>query len=334
MKFSIIPYEAETGTETLMEPWPLLAGKAFYLKNNSRPGETVFFFDSAPSDSAAGIAVPLVVLIHGLGDEADTWRHLIPLLNSWGCRALALDLPGFGRSAAPGKISFKNHVAAVLRLIKAVVQGPEQDGGNVPPVFLVGNSMGAVIAEEAALKMPDIVRGIVLLDGSIPGGPANPGLLVLARLLFTRGWYRSYRDDPERAWGSLYPYYADIEGMPPLDREFLRRRVMARVKSPSQERAFFATQQSLVWVTITASSRFSRKIPKFKGKITLFWGEKDKIVPISSTAPFRALRNDIELHFIPGAGHLPHQEKPEECARRIADFVNNCLLIEKNAKPC
>ena len=331
MKFSIIPYDAETGAETLMEPWPLLVDKAFCLKNNSRPGETVFFFDSAPLDRAAGNTVPVVVLIHGLGDEADTWRHLIPLLNSWGCRALALDLPGFGRSAAPGKISFKNHVVAVLRLIKAVVQGPEQ--GVVPPVFLVGNSMGAVIAEEVALKMPDIVRGIILLDGSIPGGPANPGLLVLARLLFTRGWYRSYRDDPERAWGSLYPYYANIESMPPLDREFLRRRVMARVISPAQERAFFASQQSLVWVTITALSRFSRKIPKFKGKITLIWGDKDKIVPVSSTVPFRALRNDIELHLIPGAGHLPHQEKPEECARLIADFVNNCLSTKKNVKP-
>src|SRR5262249_23553637 len=43
---------------------------------------------------------PPLILIHGLGDEADTWRHvLIPLSQQY--RVIALDLPGFGRSARP-----------------------------------------------------------------------------------------------------------------------------------------------------------------------------------------------------------------------------------------
>ncbi|HEU5086699.1 MAG TPA: alpha/beta fold hydrolase, partial [Roseiflexaceae bacterium] len=52
-------------------------------------------------DSGAGEAggTPLV-LVHGLGDEADTWRRVfVPLAQRR--RVIALDLPGFGRSDRP-----------------------------------------------------------------------------------------------------------------------------------------------------------------------------------------------------------------------------------------
>ena len=327
MEFSIVPYSGDSP----MKPWPALAARAFCLTNSSRPGESIFYFDSLPcagipqppgssADTKGGQGLPPVfVLIHGLGDEADSWRHLIPLLNARGYRVLALDLPGFGRSAAPGRISFKKHTDAVLRLIEAVIPGNQ--------VILAGNSMGALVAEAAAIEKqagqtPGRVRNLVLLDASIPGGPAGPGLLTLIKLLFSRKWYRAYRENPEGAWLSLYPYYADLGNMPQEDREFLRRRVIARVGSPSQERAFFATQRSLVWTYMTAPSRFARKIRKYKGKILLLWGEKDSIMPLSSTEAFRALRKDIELEIIPGAGHLPQQEKPEETAQKTANFAD------------
>jgi len=315
LKPSITPYNGNSP----MKPWLSLADKAFSL--NLSFGQTIFYYDSTPpnSDPPNGGKEPVIVLIHGLGDEADSWRHLIPLLNSKGFRVLALDLPGFGRSAAPGRINLKNHAAAVLRLLEAAKIKPET------PVFLVGNSLGALVAEMAAFKKPGFVEGLILLDGSIPGGPAKIGLLALAKLLFSRKWYRAYRANPEGAWLSLYAYYADLDGMSGTDKDFLRERVMARVNSYTQERAFFATQRSLIWAFGTGFSGYAHKIRLFKGKITLLWGEKDRIMPLSSAEPFRSLRNDIELRIITGAGHLPQQEKPVETAKFIAEFVNKAV---------
>ena len=320
MQFSISPYKGDSP----MKPWPSLAEKAFCLKDDSRPVEMIFYFDAGPANGvpltgASRSSPPVIVLIHGLGDEADSWRRLIPLLSSYGCRVLALDLPGFGRSVTTRKTGLKNHTAAVLEVLEAAGIGSEN------PAFLAGNSMGAVIAEAAAFQKPELVKGLILIDGSLPGGPANPGLFALAKLLFSRKWYRAYRDDPEGAWASLYPYYADLDAMPREDREFLRERVMARVESPAQEQAFFSTQRSLVWTHISGVSRFTKKIKEYKGKIKLIWGENDRIIPLSSARAFRALRNDIELEIIPGAGHLPQQEKPEDTARIIADFVDRSL---------
>ena len=323
MKFSIIPYSGDSP----MSPWPSLAGKAFCLIDNSRPEDTVFFFDSSPDLPYAGpprsSAPPALVFIHGLGDEADSWRHLIPLLNARGFRTLALDLPGFGRSAAAGRINIKKHADAVIKLLETIGgASPSPGNASSPPLqfLLAGNSMGTMIAEMVAIKKPELVQGLILIDGTIPGGPANPGFLVLAKLLFSRKWYRAYRDDPERAQASLYPYYADFEAMPWEDREFLRRRVMARVESSTQERAFFATQRSLIWNYLKASW-FARHIKEFKGKILLIWGEKDRIIPKSSANVFINLRRDAEMNVISGAGHLPQQERPEETAEIIAGFV-------------
>ena len=319
MSFSIIPYDGNSP----MKLWPSLAGKAFYLKYGAGLKDRLFFYDSPPQgDSAIGGIVspaPVIVLIHGLGDEADSWRRLIPLLNSRGFRVLAPDLPGFGRSVASGKINLKNHAAAVLTLIGAAAQSSVQNGRGV---FLAGNSMGAMVAETAVLKKPELVKGLILVDGSIPGGPSNPGPFVLAKLLFSRKWYRSYRENHEGAWASLRPYYADLSNLPLEDRDFLKSRVVARVESAAQERAFFQTQTSLIMAYITSSSRFARGIRDFPGKILLLWGEKDRILPPASAQPFKALRGDIEMEIISGAGHLPQQEKPEETARLMTDFAS------------
>jgi len=310
MNFSITPYT----DDSTMKPWPPLASKAFCLKDGS--GNTIFFYDCPPDNKTlkeSDTSAPVFVLVHGLGDEADSWRHLIPLLNDRGFRVLALDLPGFGRSVVTGKVSFKNHAVAVLKLIEATVQ--------TTPVFLAGNSMGAMIAEAAALQKPEAVRGLVLIDGSIPGGPANPGLFALAKMLFSRKWYRAYRGRPDAAWGSLYPYYADLDAMPQADKDFLRQRVVARVESPTQEDAYFASQRSLVHAFASETSRFAREIQQYKGKILLIWGEKDRLMPLSSAETFKNLREGIALELISGAGHLPHQEKPEETARLMAEFA-------------
>jgi pimeloyl-ACP methyl ester carboxylesterase len=306
-----------------MTVWPGLASCARVLRLRGGRG-TLFFYDTAPGDGpgkaeaggAAGgqnaAAKPLVALIHGLGDEADSWRHLIPPLSAAGYRVLAPDLPGFGRSQAPGRISRKGHTAAVIRLLEAAGASPAS------PAILAGSSMGAIIAEEAAITRPDLVRSLVLLDGCFPTpGKLGKGFLFLALPFAGKKWYRGYRKNHEGAWRSLFGYYADLAGMAEDDRNFLRERVIARVESPTQERAYFASLRSLILTYWTAARFFSRGLRAYSGKILILWGEKDRTLPADSAGRLRELRPDAAFFSIPGAGHLPHQEKPRETAALI-----------------
>jgi len=310
------------------KPWPSLETYGKLFPSKRFPG--LFYFDFGTPDASRS-GKPALILVHGLGDEADTWRHIIPILGAAGYRVLAPDLPGFGRSPVPRCLNLRRHRDAVLELADAVkfTSGNAEQG-----VVLIGSSMGAAVVEAAVLKRrtrksrdqkkPDayLIKGLVLVDGCIPLATPISLQLFLSSLPFAgKKWYRSFRNDPDRAWQSLFSYYADINSLPKDDQEFLRARVMDRVQSSSQERGYFASVRSMVFQSLRTS--YYRRIGAWPGKIGLVWGGKDRIMSLSNAETFAKLRgkNATELAIIPEAGHLPHQERPIETAEAILAFL-------------
>ena len=290
--------------------WPSLESMAKLLPSKKFPG--LFYYDYGPQNNKDK---PLLVLIHGLGDEGDTWRHVIQPLGDAGYRTLALDLPGFGRSVTNKRSGLTAHRDAVLELAETVAEKNEQC------FVLIGSSMGCAIAEAAAL-VNNRVKALLLLDGCYPlESSGSPQVLLMALPFIGKKWYRSFRTDPERAWQSLFSYYADIQSLSEEDREFLRRRVMDRVCSVSQERGYFSSLRSMIFQGLRSS--YYRRIKSWPGKIAMIWGEKDQVMPKSQAESFIKLRggNTTELFTIPGAGHLPQQEKPAETAEKILELL-------------
>lgn len=115
--------------------------------------------DGASGPMTMGIrqsgAGPDVLLIAGLGDDAATWENQLSSLA--GFRVTAVDNRGIGRTAAPaGPITVADMAADTAELICALGLGP---------VHVVGNSMGAAIAQDLALRHPELVRSLVLSGG-------------------------------------------------------------------------------------------------------------------------------------------------------------------------
>jgi pimeloyl-ACP methyl ester carboxylesterase len=279
-------------------------------------GGELFYYDTNTDDATGK---PVIVLIHGLGDEADTWRHVFKPLADAGYRVIAPDLPGFGRSLWKGRIDMRCHREAVLRLLTAA-----NIAGSGNPVILAGSSLGAAVCEMAACKRPDLVKGLILIDGCFPlEDKIDKGLLKLMLPSVGKKWYRSYRKNFQLAWESLYPYYGDLNDMSAEDRAFLRERVIARVESENQERGYLSTLRSMNFFFLFNGRGISRGIKTYPGKIAILWGEKDRILPVEKAAPFRGLRPDANMTLISGAGHLPHQEKSEETAAEILRFLTD-----------
>jgi len=301
--------------DTFFKIWPSLETYAKLFPSKRFPG--LFYYDY-DSQSASRSGKPVLILIHGLGDEADTWRHLIPLLSAAGYRTLALDLPGFGRSPVSRYSSLGRHRDAVLELAEAV-SGTD----NKQEIVFIGSSMGAVVAEAAALAAnAPAIKALVLMDGCIPAQYPGSAQIFFSALPFTgKKWYRSFRNNPQKAWQSLTSYYADINSLPETDKEFLRGRVMDRVLSPSQERGYFSSLRSMIFQSLRSS--YYRRIRDWPGKIALIWGKEDLMMPRSVAQSFIKLRGEktTEFTLISGAGHLPHQEKPAETAEAILAFL-------------
>lgn len=255
--------------------------------------------------AAGPAAAPPLVLVHGLGDEADTWRRVfLPLAERW--RVIAIDLPGFGRSdrprAAYTPVFFARALAGLL------------DALGIQRATLLGSSMGAAVAQRLALAAPGRVERLVLVGGALPVTPGRPPAQLLPMLTpgVGEGVYTSLRGSQEQAYQTLRPYYADLDGLPEADREFLRERVWARVWSDGQRRAFLS---ALRWLAVERALRAA----ELRGRLAalgvptlLVWGARDVISPLAGAEAMAALLPDARLVALPDAGHLPHQERAED----------------------
>ncbi|WP_299037813.1 alpha/beta fold hydrolase [uncultured Pseudokineococcus sp.] len=116
------------------------------------------------------VDLPPVVLVHGLGMSSTSMGPLVRALGG-STRALAPDLPGYGRSPQP-----RTGMLDVAQLADAVVAWMRLRG--VGPAVLVGHSLGAQVAGEVALRAPDLVLRLVVVAPT--GDPARPSVRDLA----------------------------------------------------------------------------------------------------------------------------------------------------------
>jgi pimeloyl-ACP methyl ester carboxylesterase len=100
---------------------------------------------------------PQFVLVHGLASNAHLWGGVAAELGTAGFAVAAVDLRGHGRSDKP---DVGYDVETVARDVRAVIRALELDR----PV-VAGQSWGGNIALELGFLFPELVRGIVCVDG-------------------------------------------------------------------------------------------------------------------------------------------------------------------------
>jgi alpha-beta hydrolase superfamily lysophospholipase len=126
----------------------------------------------------------IIVLVHGFGEYTELYRDVAGFFVSHDYAMFAMDLRGHGRSpGARGFIrawrDYREDVETLIELVGAEL--PRQ------PVFLLGNSMGGLIAIEYALQHPEQLTGLVAMSPAIGKLGVAKVLLLLSRLL-SRIW--------------------------------------------------------------------------------------------------------------------------------------------------
>jgi pimeloyl-ACP methyl ester carboxylesterase len=267
-------------------------------------GDTIFLYEAGSSGA------PDLLLVHGLGDEADTWRRVIPALTER-YHVVAPDLPGFGRSPLPprGGLTPSLLIAVLAELVQYL--GMRQ-------ITLLGSSLGASLAQALAVAHPEMVSRLILVDGGLlQRARLNAGMLLGLLPGLGERRYKRLAGDLDAAYGSLRPYYANLDALPMAEREFLRERVAERVSSLSQMRAYFSIFRSFAGWLILKGRFLSRRARALPIPTLYVWGKLDHIIPVGTAqATFRS-HPGATLAVIPEAGHLPHQETPWEFLRVI-----------------
>ncbi len=241
--------------------------------------------------SGEGAAAP-VVLLHGFGGDARGFARLQDEIARRG-PVIAYDLPGHGRALDWPRIGGAG-VAA-----RAVAGSLEAQA--LPPVHLVGHSMGGAAAAILALKHPERVASLTLL------APGGFGREINHRLLRR---YAAARE-AEALEPLLEQFFGDAFSLPRL---VVRQAAEARARPGVCE-----TLVEIVDSLLDGSGQQVLPLDEIAAlglPVRVVWGTADRVLPVGQT---RGLPASFALHLIEGVGHMPHLEAAETVARIVAE---------------
>jgi pimeloyl-ACP methyl ester carboxylesterase len=256
---------------------------------------------------------PVLVLIHGITSDSDTWRRVMPYL-ARRFTVLAPDLIGHGGSAKPrGDYSLGAHASAVRDLLLAL--------GHDRATF-VGHSLGGGIAMQLSYQFPERCERLVLVDSgglgrevsmllraaTLPGSELVLPLLAASRLL-----------DAGRLAGSALRRLGlragtDIEEM---------AKGHATLSDREARAAFVHTLRAVVepgGQRVDASNRLylAERLP-----LLLIWGEHDSLIPVSHGRAANERIAGSRLEVFADSGHFPQLDEPERFLHALSDFVDS-----------
>ena len=242
---------------------------------------------AATGGRAHGADRPFAVFIHGAGLDHTVWALQSRWLAFHAWNVLAVDLPGHGRSDGSPRPDIGAMADWVLAIAAAAGAGS---------AALIGHSMGALVALEAAARKPERVSSLVLV-GSAAVMPVHPDLLAAAKanahaaidMVNLRG----------------YGYAAGIGGSaaPGVWMVGAGERILERARPGA------------LYSDLAACNGYAdglKSAAQVRAPSLLVSGTKDQMTPLRSARTLAAAIAGARLVALEGAGHMLLAERPDE----------------------
>jgi pimeloyl-ACP methyl ester carboxylesterase len=219
---------------------------------------------------------PPLVLIHGYGTSGYIWQRLFPYFEQTH-QLFMLDLPGYGRSAAP--LSWQ------LRAVAPLI-GEWLDIQQLPPVTLMGHSMGGAISIHLTAIAPAMVKNLILVNtAGLPLQAPLPQLALRATLSAIQPGNGSY---------SLA-----------MIRDFVQPRI----------RVLWQTALEMV------DSDMRAELASITTPTLIIWGERDLLIPISLGRALSQALPHATFVTLPECGHRPMLGQPARFSTIVKEFL-------------
>lgn len=239
-------------------------------------------------------SAPPIVFVHGFCQSSAYWAPTLELVAERGARGIAVDLPGFGASAAePGPYTMEGLADALDAALDTWGAGPQ--------ITLVGGSMGGVVAQHFALRHPERVGRLLLVA---TGGftPNMEAALAKTEALSQLPWNAE----------TVTPIVAGFFNRQPADERVAELRGIAL--SASQPAAMEAARSN-------GSNRSFDRLASIRVPTMIIQGRHDKARTPEHGAEMRDRIPGSVLVVIEDAGHTPQLEQPARFHEHALAFL-------------
>jgi pimeloyl-ACP methyl ester carboxylesterase len=247
---------------------------------------------------------PVLVMVHGWGGSGDDFSPLFGHLPQ-NCRAIAIDLPGCGRSDKPDAAYDVPYFVSFLKSLC--------DAMGLRKIVLVGHSMGGLFAVHFVGAHPEMVDKLILVAPY--GMAAEDGVMLLAARL------GSLLDLLFRFNNRLLIRWA-------LQKSIFYRptgRMLRAAVTSGMSIVGRLGSRALAHITraVVGQDHVEGLLPHIRQDTLLLWGNKDKVLAPRYAAKFMELLPHAQFASIKDSGHVPMIEKTGETARLFSEFVTH-----------
>ncbi len=254
------------------------------LRSVSVAGHKICYYDIGSG--------PPLVLVHGLGGDADQWAFCFEALSA-AHRVIAVELLGFGRSDKPPA---PYRIATFVEMLDGFLSALA-----VPRASLLGHSLGGWIIAALALQSPGKVDRLVLNNSA--------GI--------DAGWRRP----PVDLHLSTHAHMREILEAMFFDKRLVTSDLVDLAYAQHLERGDGPTIDSVIETFPLPDEKLERRLGGLKAPTLLLWGEQDALTPLAMAREFERRIPGARLDIIPECGHFPCLEKPAEFSQRVLKFL-------------
>lgn len=256
---------------------------------------------------------PVLVLLHGFGASTFSWREVIQPLSA-AHTVIAYDRPAFGLTSRPlpGDWSDPNPYTldAQADLLVALLDAKE-----INQAVLVGNSAGGTVAVYTALKYPQRVQALVLVDAAVYSGSGIPE------------WIKPVLGTPQGRWfGSLLVRQIQNRGVDLLQTAWhdpgkITQAILEGYRKPLR----MANWDRALWELTLAQQppQLASRLAGLNLPVLVVSGDDDRIVPTEQSLRLAREIPGAQLSLIQFCGHVPQEECPENFLKEVNNFLYN-----------
>ncbi|WP_347156916.1 alpha/beta fold hydrolase [Pontibacter chitinilyticus] len=254
-----------------------------------------------------------ILFLHGFPEFWYGWQQQLAYFSAHGYRAIAPDQRGYNRSSKPAGVkayTLEKLTADIAALIRQMTQ---------EKVYLVGHDWGGAVAWAVALRYPELLHRLIILN--------MPHPQVMAQ---------SMRTNPKQMLKSWYAGFFQLPLLPEVSSSAFDYTLLEHSLQTSSKKGTFPKEKIAVYkaawrqpkalesmINWYRAYKYSRL--DLSGEIIvptlLIWGRKDTFLGQEMAPPSIARCKQGQLKFIDNATHWLHHEKPDEVNQLIHAFA-------------